>query len=226
MLPKNLMIVEDEVLTRRFIRSVVEKLGIQVVGSFDNGADLLEALKSKQPEMILMDINIKGSLDGLQTVRHLYKKYSLPIIFITAYTDSETLAEAMELFPYGFVAKPVTPKELEIALYVACATCKKSLNDSSDHITLKEGFIYKKSSSTLYRETTIIRLSKKERQLVALLIKNLGIPIPPSVIETELWPLGSPGSDALASLIKRFRKKTSTHLLTNFYGSGYTLVQP
>ena len=223
MLPETLMIVEDEVLTRRFLQSVAEKLGIRVLGTCDNGSALLTLLADERPEMILMDINIKGPIDGLQTVRHIYQNHPIPIVFITAYTDSETLAEAMSLSPYGFVAKPVTPKQLEIALHLACVQCQKSNAGDTNVLLLPENFTYDRQSAALLHDGNAVRLSKKERFLLELLAKIPGQPVSFATLEAELWPQTPPGPDALPSLIKRFRQKTSKHLIANLYGDGYTL---
>lgn len=223
MLPETLMIVEDEVLTRRFLHSVAEKLGIRVLGTCDSGTALLEMLAKKHPRMILMDINIKGSLDGLQTVRKIYQTRPVPIVFITAYADSETLAEAMSLSPYGFVAKPVTPKQLEIALNLACVRCKETDTPPSQTLSLTGGFFYDRHSATLLQDDQPVKLSKKERLLLEILAKTPGHPVSFSVLEAALWPLAVPGPEALASLIKRFRHKTSKYLIVNLYGDGYAL---
>jgi len=223
MLPESLMIVEDEVLTRHFLQSVAEKLGIRVLGTCNNGADLLEKLSVERPEMILMDINILGPIDGLQTVRQIYRQHPVPIIFITAYADSDTLSEAMSLSPYGFIAKPVTPKQLEIALNLACVRCRENGLRIQDILSLPEGFAYRKSSATLLKNGDAVRLSKRERLLLQLLTEHPGIPVPFTELETVLWPESAPGPDALPSLIKRFRQKTSKELIVNLYGDGYTL---
>jgi len=224
MLPETLMIVEDEALTRRFLQSVAEKLGVRVLGSCDNGAALLEKLSVERPEMILMDINIKGPLDGLQTVRRIYRTHPIPIIFITAYTDSDTLTDAMQLSPYGFIAKPVTPKELEIALKLACVRCRTDKNLPEQTLLLTDGFIYHKTEGSLLHGGNPVRLSQNERQLLRILSEHPGKTVISSTLETLLWPLASPGPEALPSLIKRFRKKTSKHLIQNLYGDGYSLT--
>lgn len=224
MLPETLMIVEDEVLTRRFLRSVAEKLGIRVLGTCDNGSALLEMLTREQPQMILMDINIKGAIDGLQTVRRIYQTRPVPIVFITAYTDSDTLKEAMALSPYGFVAKPVTPKQLEIALNLACVRCRELPQHRPAHdLLLPEGYIYHADSGTMTKEGALLHLSKKERLLLTLLAKTPGQPVRPAVLESALWPRTPAGADALPSLIKRLRHKTSKKLIENLYGEGYAL---
>ena len=223
MLPETLMIVEDEVLTRRFLQSVAEKLGIRVLGTCDNGSTLLKMLATERPEMILMDINIRGPIDGLQTVQRIYRDHPVPIVFVTAYTDSETLAEAMRLSPYGFVAKPVTPKQLEIALQLACIRCRETGDAAPTALQLPEDFVYDRSAGTLVHKSIQVRLSKKERLLMDLLAKNPGQPVSFSTLEAALWPQAAPGQDALPSLIKRFRQKTSKSLILSHYGDGYTL---
>ena len=79
-LPKKIVIVEDEVITQRFLQDIFAQYDTTVVGCFDNAADLLAHIKDLSCDMILMDINIKGPMDGIQLARKLLEKYTVPII--------------------------------------------------------------------------------------------------------------------------------------------------
>ena len=86
---------------------------------FDNATDTIEALKNIDCDMILMDINIKGPIDGIQLARKILETYTLPIVFITAHNDDATLEELLELAPYGFIGKPFSSKEILVTLKIA-----------------------------------------------------------------------------------------------------------
>jgi len=118
-LPNTIMIIEDEAITQRYLKDIIHHLNIELVGYFDGSEGVMERLQSTQPDMILMDINLKGAMDGIELTRKILSKYQIPIVFITAYHDDNTVEEVIELSPYGFVIKPFTSKGIQIALKLA-----------------------------------------------------------------------------------------------------------
>ena len=117
--PENIVIVEDETITQRYLQEIVVQHDVTVSGCFDNATDTLEALKHIECNMILMDINIKGPVDGIQLARTILKTYNIPIVFITAHNDDETFQEVLELSPYGFIEKPFSSKDVAFTLQLA-----------------------------------------------------------------------------------------------------------
>jgi diguanylate cyclase (GGDEF)-like protein/PAS domain S-box-containing protein len=112
-------IVEDEVLVARDIKSRLEKLGYQVIGTAARGDDAVSRVLSERPDLILMDINLKGDMDGIEAADRIRAEADLPIIFCTAYSNDETLARAKVTVPYGYVLKPFGNRELEITIEIA-----------------------------------------------------------------------------------------------------------
>ena len=118
-LPQNIIIVEDEAITQRYLQDILSNNHVNVSGCFDNASDTLEALKNIDCDLILMDINIKGPVDGIQLSKKILETYTLPIVFITAHNDDATLEELLELAPYGFIGKPFSSKEILVTLKIA-----------------------------------------------------------------------------------------------------------
>ena len=112
-------VVEDEVLVARDIKSRLEKLGYQVIGTAARGDDAVSRVLSERPDLILMDINLKGDMDGIEAADRIRAEADLPIIFCTAYSNDETLARAKVTVPYGYVLKPFDNRELEITIEIA-----------------------------------------------------------------------------------------------------------
>jgi len=112
-------IVEDEVLVARDIKSRLEKLGYQVIGTAARGDDAVTRVLGERPDLILMDINLKGDMDGIEAADRIRAEADLPIIFCTAYSNDETLARAKVTVPYGYVLKPFDNRELEITIEIA-----------------------------------------------------------------------------------------------------------
>lgn len=120
---KKIIIVEDESIVSDDIRESLKNLGYNIIGTFNKGEDLLEEIKdlSPLPDLILMDIRLKGKMDGITTAEEVKKLYDIPVIFLTAFCDEETLKRAKKSVPSGYILKPYNEKELytsiEVALY-------------------------------------------------------------------------------------------------------------
>jgi diguanylate cyclase (GGDEF)-like protein len=112
-------IVEDEVLVARDVQSRLEKLGYRVIGSAARGEDAVAQVLNDLPDLILMDINLRGEMDGIEAADRIRTEVDLPIIFCTAYSNDETLARAKVTVPYGYVLKPFDNRELEITIEIA-----------------------------------------------------------------------------------------------------------
>ncbi|PTB85736.1 hypothetical protein C9925_02575, partial [cyanobacterium G8-9] len=158
-LPKNIIIVEDEVITQRYLQNIFEQQNIHVSGCFSSAEETLNQLKGLKCDMLLMDINIKGPVDGIQLARQILRTYPIPIIFITAHNDDETLEEILELAPYGFIAKPFSSKDIMIAIQIAYKRYLthihlESVKDThkNENIVINKKYAYSKSHSTLYED--------------------------------------------------------------------------
>lgn len=116
-----ILIVEDEQIVARNIEKRLTAGGYQVVASAATGEEAVEKVKSLSPDIVLMDIKLKGKMDGIEAADFIRKNYQLPVIFLTSYTDEETFQRAKITEPFGYLIKPFDIKELnrtvEIALY-------------------------------------------------------------------------------------------------------------
>lgn len=116
-----LLIVEDEGVVAWHIQEAVENMGHTVVGSVASGKKAVELVAETQPDLVLMDILLKGELDGIEAAQQIYDRFNTPVIYLTAYADDQTLERALTTNPFGYLIKPFQEKELrttlEIALY-------------------------------------------------------------------------------------------------------------
>ncbi len=116
-----IMIVEDEALIGAELGDNLADLGYEVTGIVNSGKKALESIKAKKPDLILMDIKLKGDLDGIQVAEEIKKLKGPPIIFITAYLNDDFMNRAKITEPFGYLIKPVDSRELhstiEISLY-------------------------------------------------------------------------------------------------------------
>lgn len=115
----SILVVEDEVIVAQDIRRTLIGLGYSVSATVATGEGALRAAEICPPDLVLMDIRIKGPLDGVGTAAKLQEKYGMPIVFLTAHSDDATLARAKATLPYGYIIKPFTDRELRTSIEIA-----------------------------------------------------------------------------------------------------------
>ena len=122
MLDANILIVEDETIIAQDLKQKLQSLGYQNPRMCMSGEEALEAIKTAVPDLILMDIRLKGTLSGIDTAEQIHKTLDIPVIFLTAHTDDKTLELAKKSRPYGYLVKPLEDERslygpIEIALH-------------------------------------------------------------------------------------------------------------
>jgi len=117
------LIAEDEILVAKDIRDALLHLGHEVVEIVSSGEDAVEKTGRSKPDLILMDIVLQGTVDGIEAARLIRERFGVPIIFLTAFSDDATLNRAKVTAPFGYLLKPVEERDLkatiEVALYKA-----------------------------------------------------------------------------------------------------------
>jgi PAS domain S-box-containing protein len=121
----NIMVVEDEGLVAMELKEELESMGYFVSYTADSGEDALKNLITARPDVILMDIQLKGDIDGIQTAQQIFSEYKIPIIYLTAYSDEKTLSRARESEPYGFLIKPFSERTLYTTIEMALSKAEK-----------------------------------------------------------------------------------------------------
>lgn len=118
----NIFIVEDESIVAKDIQNNLVKLGYNVIGIANNGKDAIQQIKETNPDVVLMDIMIKGDLTGIEVAEQIRKHINVPVIFLTAYADESTLSRAKVTEPYGYILKPF--KEIDLHSTIEMAVYK------------------------------------------------------------------------------------------------------
>ncbi len=114
------MIVEDEVIVAKDIQRILKKLGYDAFEPFSNGRKALDSIEKLRPDLVLLDINLKGSdLDGIQIAEQIQQNYQLPFIFLTAFSDKATLDRAKLTEPYGYIIKPFEENDIRTSVEIA-----------------------------------------------------------------------------------------------------------
>lgn len=116
-----ILVVEDEIIVAVNLGQKLKKLGYELVGITSSGEEAIQKAEENHPDLVLMDINIEGNLDGIETAEVLRNRFHTPVIYLTAYADESTLDRAKKTEPLGYIVKPFESDQLrssiEVALY-------------------------------------------------------------------------------------------------------------
>jgi DNA-binding LytR/AlgR family response regulator len=111
-----LLIVEDDMIIAAKISMQLTTLGYEVTGIIPRGEEAIRHVEDNKPDIVLLDINLKGTLDGIETAKEMLKMGEIPIIYVTANTDEATFNRAKETRPYAFISKPINNRDLQRAI--------------------------------------------------------------------------------------------------------------
>ncbi len=114
-----ILIVEDEFIIAADIEEKLRKAGFTVVGISYSGEDAIEKVKKKKPDLVLMDIQLSGDMDGIEAANEITHKYKIPVIYLTSHTDSLTFSKAMKAEPDNYLIKPFDENELKSAIEIS-----------------------------------------------------------------------------------------------------------
>jgi PAS domain S-box-containing protein len=114
-----ILIVEDESIVAMDIKHRAEGLGYEVTAITPSGEEALEHVATNRPDLVLMDIVLKGEMDGIEAAQKVRDNYDIPVVYLTAYSDERTLKRAKITEPFGYIIKPFEDRELHSAVEVA-----------------------------------------------------------------------------------------------------------
>ncbi len=131
-----ILVVEDESIVAKDIQNSLKKLGYQVPTTVSSAEKAIEEIEENRPDLILMDIMLKGQMSGIEAANLIKERFGLPLIFLTAYADDNTLSKAKITEPYGYIIKPFKEKELQTTIEMALYKHEK------DEVIKKERDLY------------------------------------------------------------------------------------
>ena len=119
-MPKiRILVVEDESLVARDIQNMLRSLGYEVTGVVASGEQAIQKASASAPDLVLMDIVLKGEIDGITAAEKLWEDYGIPVIYLTAYADDTTFERAKMTKPFGYLLKPFEERELQTTIEMA-----------------------------------------------------------------------------------------------------------
>lgn len=150
------MIVEDEAIVAMDLAAGLEKDGYEVVGIADNAAAALAIFAENEVDIVLMDVHIIGPKDGIETALELQKQRAVPLIYLTAFTDSKTIERAKSTLPAAYLAKPYSITNARIAIELAISNFAVATQQSTGKVIPIEN---NKPATELSEKETILQMN-------------------------------------------------------------------
>lgn len=116
---KQILVVEDEQIVADDLKTILHKLGYAVAATAFSGKNAIKKAKEKRPDLALVDIVLKGEMDGIEVASILRTRFNIPVVYLTAYGDDKTLERAKTTEPFGYILKPFEERNLHINIEMA-----------------------------------------------------------------------------------------------------------
>jgi DNA-binding response OmpR family regulator len=244
-----ILIVEDESIIALNLKETLIDLGYEPCGIAPNKCKTMKILeKGVVPDLILMDIYLKGPTTGIELTKEL--KHILPftpIVFLTANSEISTIKKASETLAYGYILKPYKKSNLHAAIEIALSKAKEdtqknkkldaieNVNKTLIHqlelnteqrsktVQLKYGYLFDKETEILYYGDEPIKLTTKEIKIIKYLCDSPGHNVSQEQLEYAIWQDEPAGYAAFRSVLFRLRNKIHKDLITNQNNTGYKI---
>jgi len=222
----NILIVEDESLIALELADTITRFGYHVVEYATHPEMARQYMRENDVHLILMDINLEAELSGIE----LYKSLAcdIPVVYLTAYKDEETISRAIETNPLGYLIKPHKEDELKALLklaYYKLQPKKEEIQANTDVLHLGSGYYFNFREDKLYFNDMFLNLGDKELQLLKLLIHAKESVVTFQTIEDELWSEKAVSDSTMRTLIYRLRGKLEYKLIETVFNQGIKLNQ-
>lgn len=114
-----LLIVEDDRIISSDLTSSLSDLGYEIIGVAVSGEEAIKAAAKDKPDLVIMDVVLKGSIDGIKAAAHITSQYGVPVVYLTSQSDRATIARAKETGPFGYIMKPYDVKDMGTTIEMA-----------------------------------------------------------------------------------------------------------
>ena len=127
---KSLVIIEDDFIIQMFLENVVRQVGCEIVGVASDAATGIKMVSQKRPDVVLLDIGLKGEIDGIETSKYINENFNIPVVFVTGNSDKSTLLQAKKTNPIHIIRKPIDEEMLTIELLKICDSLQGDVSPS------------------------------------------------------------------------------------------------
>jgi DNA-binding response OmpR family regulator len=221
--PLRVLIVDDEPLITIFIKRIVQEAGDRVLELCYDCDHALRAIKETQPDLIFMDINIKGHLDGISVIKRAAPGDAV-VYYISAYTSDAIVEEALSTDPYNYLFKPIKEVEIKTALELCRRKKNPCIEKAAHHVKLADDLFFDMQQHMLLQNGSPVVLTKTEQKLMALFAGNLNIVLTYETLREGVWGGKSVANSTMRDTISKLRLKCPEINIYTYYGVGYRLI--
>ena len=220
-----ILFIEDDNKTRQNYVNVL-KSSFRDVYQAKDGFEALEIYKAKKPDIMIIDVDLP-KMSGLDLLKKIRKEdINTKAILFTSYSDKKTLLKATILKLTEYLIKPVSRKELKIAIQLAIDEIENYKITSSDILKLKDSFTWSFEKEELYKCNKLIKLTKKEKDILNIIFRNT-LKNKATSYEELLYPIWEDYNELTLKSLKTFmstiRKKLPENTIVNEYSIGYKI---
>lgn len=232
-MPKHssILIIEDEIIAQHYLSKVLNSLGYDTIHEASSAKRALEILRNISIDIIFMDINLGGVVDGIDCAHMLNQEHCIPIIYTTAYKDSSTIIKASETNIFGYLIKPFDPSDVEAVLSVALKRIELQQQKKQDmpkqdkrFICFGKGQCFDVQQKTFLVEDIPVNLTNKELEILYLLCLNINRNISYDVLREHVWKGKDISDSTIRDTLSRLKKKTPGLNIENIKNYGYVLT--
>jgi len=217
-----ILIVEDESIVALDIKRILTNLQYEVTDMVSDYLAVSSSIKKNRPDIILMDINLGQKQDGINIAEKIHLNENIAIIYITAYSDEETITRAIQTNPMGYVLKPFKKDDIKSIILLTLYKLNQinDFNKNNNYHDLGFDYYFDLKNEILFYKNTPLKLSIKEKKLLCILIEAKGQIISFRELEYILWPDAPISSSTLRTLIYRLRTKLEYKIVETISSIG------
>ncbi|WP_324171044.1 response regulator transcription factor [Sulfurimonas sp.] len=249
MVENSIIIVEDDEITALNLNLSLQKHGYDVVAVCDNAIDAKVKIEELEPDIIIIDISLDESNDGIELGNTVRQEYNIPFIYLTSYSDDDMISQAKQTEPYGYIVKPFDPSSLHATLQMAIfkyeVENKRKVNIEESNVNdfdiekllhakkdIDKPIVYFGDeyyldigiSETFFKDKKI-KLTKKENAFLRLLVAQLASVVTFEQAMDYVWQESGATANSVRTLVWRLRNKLPTDIIKNASGIGYCIEE-
>lgn len=219
-LHNKIMIIEDDPIVALDLQERLYEMGCHVIGIAFDERGAIELMQHSQVDILLCDIDLKHRVSGIEIVRKIRQSYNPAVIYLTGMEDVQTMQNAIDTAPAGYLTKPYRYNELYALVTLTMRQCSNvNCTDETNILVLNDGYFFDRKKGTLQKEGAIVCLTKKERELLRYLATRLNKIASFEELTYTIWSHKSVVESNRRMLIHRLHSKIGKSIITVVKGN-------